>query len=320
MYYKFFGLEKNPFDIHPDPKFLYLSDKHREALSHLTYCVLMQKPFLMLTGDVGVGKTTILNYFIASLRKKNNILVIPFLNPRLSLEEFYAVLAAELKIPQANKKAHFLLSFRQILHKLVEKGRTLVLIFDECQAASVELLEELRLISNLAEGGKGLIIILVGQPELENKLECAELYALKQRITYKYHLGPFESPEDVSQYLITRILRAGSPKTKIFTEGAIELIYRYSKGVPRLINILADHSLLTAYLKEQAVVDEDVVKECLPEVRHLLEDIPLKGSPNTRLAPKIGKKWLLIIILILSIIILLWFYRHQIPLGEEFFG
>ncbi len=322
MYYKFFGLEKNPFEIHPDPKFLFLSEKHREALSHLTYCVLLQKPFLMLTGDVGVGKTTILNYFISSLRKKGNILVIPFFNPRLSLKEFYAVLGAELKIPKVGKKASFLLYFRQILQKFAERGKTLVLIFDECQAASVELLEELRLLSNLAEGGAGLVFILVGQPELEKKLECEELYALKQRITYKYHLGPFESPEEVSQYLITRILRAGAPKTRLFTEGAIEAIYRYSKGIPRLINILADHALLAAYLKEQAVVDADVVEETLPEIKHLLTD---KKAPEAK-EEKLSRtktnisRWILIILVLLPIIIMLWWYRDKIPFLEELLG
>ncbi len=323
MYYKFFGLKRNPFDIHPDPKFLYLSEKHREALSHLSYCVMLQKPFLLLTGDIGVGKTTILNYFIASLRKKKNIIVVPFFNPRLSVKEFYTVLASELKLPTIGKKAVFLLNFRQILQKLAQEGKTLVLIIDEGQAASIELLEELRLLSNLAEGETSLVIILVGQPEIEKKLACEELYALKQRITYKYHLGPFESPEDVSQYLITRILRAGSPKTRLFNEEAIEALYRYSRGIPRLINILADHALLAAFLKEQTVVDAQIIEESAKEIDHILSHennehlaTDRKATPSSR-----SRQLILIFLILLPIIIVLcWIFREKIPFLEELFG
>lgn len=323
MYYKFFGLKRNPFDIHPDPKFLYLSEKHREALSHLSYCVMLQKPFLLLTGDIGVGKTTILNYFIASLRKKKNIIVVPFFNPRLSVKEFYTVLASELKLPTIGKKAVFLLNFRQILQKLAQEGKTLVLIIDEGQAASIELLEELRLLSNLAEGETSLVIILVGQPEIEKKLACEELYALKQRITYKYHLGPFESPEDVSQYLITRILRAGSPKTRLFNEEAIEALYRYSRGIPRLINILADHALLAAFLKEQTVVDAQIIEESAKEIDHILSHknneylaTERKATPSSR-----SRQLILIFLILLPIIIVLcWIFREKIPFLEELFG
>ncbi len=323
MYYKFFGLKRNPFDIHPDPKFLYLSEKHREALSHLSYCVMLQKPFLLLTGDIGVGKTTILNYFIASLRKKKNIIVVPFFNPRLSVKEFYTVLASELKLPTIGKKAVFLLNFRQILQKLAQEGKTLVLIIDEGQAASIELLEELRLLSNLAEGETSLVIILVGQPEIEKKLACEELYALKQRITYKYHLGPFESPEDVSQYLITRILRAGSPKTRLFNEEAIEALYRYSRGIPRLINILADHALLAAFLKEQTVVDAQIIEESAKEIDHILSHENNEHLATDREAtPSSRSRQLILIFLILLpiIIVLCWIFREKIPFLEELFG
>ncbi len=323
MYYKFFGLKKNPFDIHPDPRFLYLSEKHREALSHLSYCVMLQKPFLLLTGDIGVGKTTILNYFIASLRKKKNIIVVPFFNPRLSVKEFYTVLASELKLPTIGKKAVFLLNFRQILQKLAQEGKTLVLIIDEGQAASIELLEELRLLSNLAESETSLVIILVGQPEIEKKLACEELYALKQRITYKYHLGPFESPEDVSQYLITRILRAGSPKTRLFNEEAIEALYRYSRGIPRLINILADHALLAAFLKEQTVVDAQIIEESAKEIDHVLsqENNEQLATERKAVSSSRSRQLILIFLILLPIIIVLcWIFREKIPFLEELFG
>lgn len=280
MHFEYFGLDRNPFEITPDPQFLYLGEKHREALSHLMYSVMAKKPFILLTGDIGVGKTTILHYFISQLRKKDDIYLLSILNPKLDIGEFYYLLAAELgwedKITTSFIKSQFLVKFKDYLLSLFNEGKSLVIIIDEAQSAPISLLEEIRLLANLTQEKQGLIIILVGQPELIKKLSSEELYSLRQRFSYRYHLGPFDTKEEVSAYLITRILRAGSPKTRIFTDDAIEAIFKYSKGIPRLINIIADHAMLTAYLKGEAIVGASTIEECLPEIDHLLKDVQQK--------------------------------------------
>lgn len=277
MHFQYFGLDRNPFEITPDPQFLYLGEKHREALSHLMYSVLAKKPFILLTGDIGVGKTTILHYFISQLKKKENIYLVSLLNPKLDISEFYYLLALELGLEDDIKdpfiKSQFLVKFKNFLLSLFQQDKSLVIIIDEAQSAPVALLEEIRLLANLTQEKQGLVIILVGQPELIKKLSSEELYSLRQRLSFRYHLGPFDSKEEVSAYLITRILRAGSPKTRIFTDDAIDAIYKYSKGVPRLINIIADHAMLTAYLKGEAIVGASTIEECLPEIEHLLKDV-----------------------------------------------
>ncbi len=312
MHFKHFGLEKNPFEITPDPEFLYLGEKHREALSHLTYSVMAQKPFLLLTGDIGVGKTTILHYFLHTLKQKENLYVVSIFNPKLTIKEFYYLLAAELGWRGRVVKSHFLIKFRHHLLELFRQGKTLVIVIDEAQAAPNDLLEEIRLLANLTEGEQGLVIILVGQPELLKKLSSRELYSLQQRFSYRYHLGPFDSKEEVSEYLITRILRAGTPKSRVFTDEAIELIYRHSRGIPRLINIIADHAMMEAYLKGEAVVDGNTVRECLPEIAHLLEEhdeIPLPPPPKLRSSKK---RYLVILLFLPIILLLLWLFKDEI--------
>ena len=273
MYYKYWGLLKNPFDIHPDPDFLYLSEQHREALSHLKYAVLAKKPFLLLTGDIGVGKTTLLNYFLRDLEKDKNVVVVPVFNPSLSVSEFYELLSQTL-FPRQDvsniSKPIFLLKFREQLKKIYQQGKILVLVIDEAQSASIRFLEELRLFANIAAEFPGMVIILVGQPDLLDKLDCPELTSLRQRFSFKYHLGPFRDIKDVSDYISTRLLRAGSPKNRVFTDDAIEALFKFSGGIPRVINILADHALMSAFLAKAELVDASFVEEASKEVKHLL--------------------------------------------------
>ncbi len=318
MHFKHFGLEKNPFEITPDPQFLYLGEKHREALSHLTYSVLAKKPFLLLTGDIGVGKTTILHYFLQTLRKNKDIYVISIFNPKLTTKEFYSLLAAELGWRGRILKSHFLLKFKHYLLNLFREGKTLVIAIDEAQAAPKDLLEEIRLLANITEGEQGLVIILVGQPELLKKLSSPKLYSLQQRFSYRYHLGPFETKEEVSDYLVTRILRAGTPKSRIFTDEAIELIFKHSRGIPRLINIIADHAMMGAYLKGESVVDAETVEECLPDIKHLLEGRekkekePLPPPPSAEESPSRRWKYLVILLCLPIILLLLWLFKDEI--------
>ncbi len=303
MHYKYFGLSKNPFDVDPDPDFLYLSPQHKEALSHLLYSIISKKSFLLLTGDIGVGKTTILNYFLRNIYKRKDVNVLPIYNPNLSIRDFYQLLADHLFIKYDSFKSRFLLQFSSKLSDFSSQNKSLVIIIDEAQAASEELLEELRLLSNVASGLKSLIIILVGQPELLQKLSVPKLSSLRQRFSYRYHLGPFKDEFEVSEYIITRILRAGSPKTRIFTNDAIAEIYRLSRGIPRIINILADHAMLNAYLRKGNTVNLEDVKSALEEVKHTLPEQALLNSLSRENAKYFKINWIFIVLLIFFLIL-----------------
>ncbi|WP_457756241.1 ExeA family protein [Thermodesulfatator indicus] len=314
MHYKFWGLSKNPFEIHPDPDFLYLSDQHREALSHLKYAVLAKKPFLLLTGDIGVGKTTLLNYFLRDLKKRKDVVLIPIFNPNLTTEDFYSLLAKEIfKSEERNEsKSVFLFRFREKLSQLQSEEKILVLVIDEAQSASIPLLEELRLLANVAAEFPAMVTILVGQPDLLQKLEAPELTSLRQRLSFRYHLGPFQDFKDVKNYIAMRLIRAGSPRNRIFTDEAIGLIYEYSQGVPRVINIIADHAMINAYLNKQSLVHKDSVLEAVKEVKHLIPAKAKKISLSRQKSQKRfnWKRFLpFIFFLILTIILLTYWFE-----------
>ncbi len=312
MFYKFFGLSKNPFEVDPDPNFLYLSPQHREALSHLTYSVIARKPYLLLTGDIGVGKTTLLNYFIRNIKKKQDIFLVPIYNPNLTIADFYHLLSDQVKIGINVPKPKFLIEFSNKLLKLATEGKALVIVIDEAQAASEELLEELRLLSNATYGSNSLIMILVGQPDLLQKLSSPKLSSLRQRFSYRYHLGPFQDEYEVSQYLITRILRSGSPKTRIFNNEAIAEIFHLSRGVPRVINILAEHAMINAYLRKETVVGREDVKMAAKEVEHVFVSPKKSFQTNFEISEVNSRKksyssWFLTLFLIFFLILTIYF-------------
>ena len=307
MYYKYFGFSENPFNIHPDPKFLYLSDKHREALSYLKYAIIERKPFLLIIGDIGVGKTTLLNFFIKDIQKRDNIFLVPILNPNLTLKDFYSYLAIKLNFYNIRNKSQFLGEFRKKILDFSKKGKIMVILIDEAQSAPLNLLRELQLLSNLVYDVFSLVIILVGQPDLYKRLMDPNMISLRQRFSFKFHLKPFEKIDEVDQYLKTRILRAGSHKVDLFTPKAVETVFYLSKGIPRLINIIADHALLTAYLEKKSFIDERVILNAVQDLDHLISDSEINKKIQRSTNKRKFLKFMLLFFLPIIIIVIAWY-------------
>ena len=264
MYLDFYGLKKEPFSISPDHHFLYLSEVHKEGLAYLRYGLIQKKGFIVITGEVGTGKTTLINALLSEIPQEVNYVVIS--NPKLTKDEFFYLLVSRFGLGTFSNKAEFLVRFTEFLQNCQEKDLNVVLIVDEAHCLSEELLEEIRLLSNLeTPSAKLLNIILVGQPEFEKILNRPELRALKQRVTLRYKLTPLNE-EETFNYIKVRLSRAGASDVGIFTTTALKKIYHYTEGVPRLINLLADHSLLTGFVKEQKKIDKDIVEECAKEI------------------------------------------------------
>ncbi|MCK4603499.1 MAG: AAA family ATPase [Deltaproteobacteria bacterium] len=312
MYLSYYGLNEQPFSISPDPRFLYLSEAHREGLANLTYGVAQRKGFVVITGEVGTGKTTLIHALLADIPQKVRVAFIS--NPTLTREEFFFLLADAYKLGAVEHKAHFLVKFTQFLEKAYSSDENVVLIVDEAHSLSHELLEEIRLLSNLETLSHKLVnIILVGQPELDEKLSSPELRPLTQRIALRYHL-PSMTLDETAKYIETRLLRSGAKDLGIFTESAVQNLYEYTRGIPRLINVLADHALLTGYVRELKRIDNRVVDECAAELRLSgskdekdTESIPI--TPYHRYSQLIKAAMIIIILFIvvsLGLLVLWW--------------
>jgi general secretion pathway protein A len=267
MYASFFGLNEKPFSITPDPRYLFLSGRHAEALAHLVYGINEAGGFIQLTGEVGTGKTTVVRSLLAQVPRHAEIALI--LNPRMTPAEFLLAICEELGIavPAASfgslKDLVDLLS-RHLL-KAHAEGKRIVLVVDEAQNLSVEVLEQVRLLTNLeTETQKLLQIILIGQPELRELLDRTELRQLAQRITGRYHLDPLSS-EEAAAYVRHRLRVAGATRD-VFSNGALREIQRLSGGVPRLININTDRALLGAFTEDRHAVGAGVVRRAASEV------------------------------------------------------
>lgn len=265
MYLNFYGLRDEPFTISPDPRYLFMSEPHREGLAHLTYGISQRRGFVVITGAVGTGKTTLVQTLLADLPQKVRLAFIA--NPTLTRDEFFALLAHAFQLGPCENKARFLISFAGFLEQAYRDEENVVLIVDEAHSLSFELFEEIRLLSNLETPHQKLMnIILVGQPELDAMLNTPRLLPLRQRITLRYHLPPLTAGE-TRHYVETRLLKAGAADLAIFTDDAIERLHRESCGIPRVINILADHALLSGYVKELKKIDEKIVEECVFDLR-----------------------------------------------------
>jgi general secretion pathway protein A len=268
MYTSFFGLTEKPFAITPDPRYLYLSERHAEALAHLLYGIDDAGGFVQLTGEVGTGKTTMVRSLLAELPAHADVALI--LNPRVTPEEFLAAIADELHltVPAA---AHGSVKARvDVLNEFLldahARGRRVVVIVDEAQQLSADVLEQVRLLTNLETATKKLLqVILVGQPELREVLARNDLRQLAQRITGRYHLDPLSKLESVAY--VRHRLRVAGATTEPFTPGAMRELHRLARGVPRLINVIADRALLGAYTREQRRVSARLVRHAAGEVR-----------------------------------------------------
>ncbi len=265
MYYDFFGFREPPFSIAPDPRYLYLSERHKEALAHLMYGVQGQGGFVVVTGEVGTGKTTVSRCFIENVPDHVDIALI--LNPRLSARELLASVCDELGIRYPNNDPIKPLVDRINRHLLDAhaRGRHQVLMIDEAQNLSAEVLEQLRLLTNLETAEKKLLqIVLLGQPELKAILDRPELRQLNQRVTARYHLDALER-EELPAYLHYRLGVAGV-KVELFSAAAIRMLYRKSQGVPRLINLISDRALLGAYSEGLQQIEPRHVRAAAREV------------------------------------------------------
>ena len=266
MYESYFGLSEKPFSIAPDPRFVYLSPAHEEALAHLLYGLQEGGGFVMLTGEVGTGKTTLLRTLLEQLPEHVDIALI--FNPKLTPDELVATICDELKISRGRGKASLKTLVDRLnahLLKTYAEGRRTVLIVDEAQALGADVLEQLRLLTNLETTREKLLeIILVGQPELRDTLARRDLRQLSQRITARYHLTPLNRHE-VRLYVLHRLAVAGA-RRELFSAAALRELARATGGVPRLINEIGDRSLLGAYAKERPLATRKLVRRATRQV------------------------------------------------------
>ena len=265
MYRDYFGLTTKPFQITSDPTFLWLGEKHKEALATLRYGIQDNRGFLLLTGEVGTGKTILVNKLISLLDGHTVVATLP--DPELASMDFYKMLADGLNMkPPFHTKAEFLIQFREFLHQCHATNKQVLLIIDESQRLTPHLMEEIRVLSNIEMQDRKLInIFFVGQPEFNSMLMTPESRALSQRITVRYNVEGLDQQE-THDYVNYRLRVAGSKKP-IFSLAALNEIYLFSGGIPRLINIVCDHALLTAFSKNLKKVDANIILECVEELR-----------------------------------------------------
>jgi len=267
MYNAFFGFTQNPFNMSPDPSFLFRSSQHEEALANLIYGVQSRKGFIALTGEVGTGKTTMLEC-LRDFLNAQHIAFASLFNSRLSVEQFFELLAYDFDL-RCNRlsKTEVLLSLNNLLLERAGGGRTTVLIVDEAHNLEWDVLEEIRLLGNLEnKRGKLLQIILAGQQELDRKLEAPEFRQLKQRIALRCTLRGFSVQETIA-YINSRMARAGIRDQKIIGAALIEEIHFRAQGIPRLLNAICDNLLLTAFALEKKVAKLDMLDEVTADMR-----------------------------------------------------
>ena len=292
MYKRFFGLKENPFNVNPDPRYLFLTRHAEEALACLTYGVGNRKGFTLLTGEVGTGKTTLLNKLLDHLHRQRVSTAFVF-NPRLNVSQFLDFMMADFGIPYdglspRTAKSQILLRLNQWLLERYRAGETAVLIIDEAQNLTPQVLEEIRLLTNLETSTEKLLqIILCGQPELELKLNQAGLRQLRQRITLRCKTHAL-TQEETEGYVAERMRIAGAVDTGIFSPETLERVHYYSRGIPRIINLLCEHALISGYVDQNKVIScetiENVAREFqLHEVDPIAQPVQDGNGENLRL-------------------------------------
>ncbi|MEJ2655804.1 MAG: ATPase, T2SS/T4P/T4SS family, partial [Desulfobacterales bacterium] len=287
MYRPHFNLAEKPFKLTADPKFLWLGEKHKEALATLKYGVIDQKGFILVSGDVGTGKTTLINALLENI--DDNILVANIKDPALNLIDFLNFIAISFNISQRfTSKVDFIVYFSQFLKKIYSENKCVLLIIDEAHSLSKDLLEHIRLLSNIELPDEKLInIFLVGQNEIHQTLALPECRAIRQRISLAYQIKPL-SESETSDYIKHRLKIAGTEK-EIFTKNAVREIYRFSNGYPRLVNIICDLSLLAGYSQDLKKITPAVVQECSQEynfINDTVVDTPINSKAQHHPEPR----------------------------------
>jgi general secretion pathway protein A len=287
MYLDFYGLVRAPFEMTPDPSFLVLSPAHREGLAMLHYALDARKGFVALTGEVGTGKTTLVHALLSQMKASTPSAFI--FNPRLEPLDFLRMLFDEFRIERVCRtKAEYLMELNHFLIDNLRRDQIALLIIDEAQNLSPEMLEEVRLLSNLeTPTSKLLQIMLVGQPELNDMLERPELRQLRQRIVLRHHLVPFAA-EEVDRYVDERLRLAGYTGRGIFTSSARKELFAVTEGVPRLINVVCDSALLLGYSRQLQVIGDDIIREAAAEL-HLAGAAPAHAQGANSGAPPVHK-------------------------------
>lgn len=265
MYRKFYGLKEKPFNVTSDPAFFFSSHKHKEALSHLIYGVSQRNGIIVITGEIGTGKTTLCRFFLDQLGKDTKTAFI--FNPYLSDVQLLEAIMRDFGLSIRNKtKLSFVAEFNKFLLNQARLGNNVVLIIDEAQNLKPHQLEQIRLLSNLeTEKEKLMQIVLVGQPELNRRLALYELRQIQQRIMVRYHITPLDRDE-VRDYIKHRLYIAGSKDIISFSEEAFDIIYDFSLGTPRLVNIICDRALLAGFVKGIYAIDPSIVHQCIEEL------------------------------------------------------
>jgi len=279
MYLSFYQLDKKPFEITTDPEFLWLSEKHKESLAMLQYGIMENKGCLLLTGEVGTGKTTLIHALEQTLR--NDVVMATIYDPRFETIDFFNHLAEAFKMNMRfDSKGTFIRHFNNFLNTTFVRNKKALLVIDEAQRATPEVLEELRHLSNMEKHYTKLInIFFVGQNEFIDMIRGPEFRALRQRIILNFHMGPFTRKE-TGEYIRHRLQIAGAKKM-IFNSAAVDEIYKFSKGYPRLINIVCDLALVNGYVDEAKIIKPDIIKECADNLKiHNDFNADVKAEPS----------------------------------------
>ena len=277
MYKSFFNLTRNPFELTPDPAFLFSTKRHNEALAALYYGVRRHKGFVVLTGEVGTGKTLLLRCLLQLFKQSQDVAYAYVFNGRLAPTEFLQYIVRDFGLPTAGKnKSELLFDLGRFVISRGSKKLTTVLIVDEAHHLAADILEEIRLLTNLeTTTDKLLQILLVGQPELDQKLDSVELRQLKQRIALRAHLGPLDANETMG-YIERRLQVAGanSHASTLFPAQTVAAVYRHSRGFPRLINTICENALVTAYAKQMRGVTPEIIHGIAEDFRLDVVQLP----------------------------------------------
>jgi general secretion pathway protein A len=284
VYAEFYGLKELPFALTPDPRFIYFTPSHTEVMANLHYGIESGKGLVVVTGEVGTGKTTILRWMMQRLDR--TVLVAYVFNPRLSVPEFYQHVSSLLDVQKWETKSELLLELGRALESRHSRGLRTVLIVDEAQGLSPHVLEEIRLLSNFESNtAKQLQIILTGQPELRDVLNNPDLRQLKQRIALRCVIKALPNVEETDRYIISRLLVAGAERTDIFSPAAVDFIFRCSEGIPRNINNLCDNALLAGYAAGETVISRTIIEEVAETFDMLPRTSSASQPPPEREAP-----------------------------------